>query len=1013
MSLFHSQPDRRTNEGVFFAYRPRLLAWAIQITNGDRSDAEDLVQDFYLRITRISRSVDEMEQPEGYLFRVLRNLHIARVRRNGRDPLNILSIVDYDSVEQGLATADRRELLFARDHLRAICRHACERKSVVRSASVLILRFFHGYYPTEVMKILRAKRSSVDMLLQTARNEARLSLERPEVLRSIVPANKSFIFSSMKGEDTQRLFAELQEAIFSAAEGGCFDTVELERRYAAESDAAGLTTLELSHLVSCRRCLDAVNKILVLPLLAERSPEDGIDRDGSGGSGGAGITSIRRKSDKKEPDKRKLERRARELFEHRPASLEIVVDGRVRTSQRVTAEINELHLKLARKEEPFVVEIFSEQRFCMIFLDVEAPSSADKLEQTETVLLSNGRSLVVTLSFAADGPIIHVLYRDPVMLEVAAEQSDIRNTMKVASGVRTPIAGVEPADPGIFAPHDSITLWASLQLWFSGLPGNLRIFGPLAATVCALLAVTFLFRHYSEHRLLPNDILQVSIQQERALPVNAAAHAVFSYQEDDATGHAQLADAVDMWRQSVPHDIALRLYDSHHVLRGGLVRNLQGVVEYGDKGVQNQNSHSAPGWRDVPSAENFASLLASSSSVPEVVQSDEQYRITVHSPRVRPDLVDAVLVVNRRNLRAVEVDYDIRDQGGLHSVCLREVSYEVRSAGDFDSGVFDVGKDFDTPSHPARITPEQLNDKAPNTASLELQVLADLMQAGAGEQVEVHRNRQTGMVEVHGVVDTPGRKMALLSTLAPLTGNPHLTISLHSADELSQFSPARPGKRKSRTQSVSSFPPIAVDTFQASSSTIPMDAAIRAYLKSGVSDERQLDAAILAFASEACSRSLQTQQHAYRLARLSAEFRADDLAQLDTASRLKWLMLVANYSEALDSDLRSLRSLLKPVLGNAVPSPAAAAQKSLAPLTSPNEFAAASRNLLSQTTRLNQQVQSAFSVTAVSSDSQPNLPPVGDGAFAEIARLLESAELMAADTSTTAQHLKLFATSTR
>jgi RNA polymerase sigma factor (sigma-70 family) len=1013
MSLFHSQPDRRTNEDVFFAYHPRLLAWAIQITNGDRSDAEDLVQDFYLRITRISRPVDEMEQPEGYLFKVMRNLHIARVRRNGRDPLNVLSIVDYDSVEQGLATADRRELLFARDHLKAICRYACERKSMVRSASVLILRFFHGYYPTEVMKILRAKRSSVDMLLQTARNEARLSLERPEALRCIVPTNKPSIFFSMKGEDTQLLFAELQGAIFSAAEGKCFDPAALERRYAAESDASGLTTQELSHLVSCRDCLDAVNKILHLPLLAERSPEDGIDRDGSGGSGDAGITSIRKKPDKKGPDKRKLERRARELFEHRPASLEIVVDGRVRTSQRVTAEINELHLKLARKEEPFVVEIFSEQRFCMIFLDVEAPSSADKLEQTETVLLSDDRSLFVTLSFAADGPIIHVLYRDPVIQEVAAEQSGIRNAVKVASVERILTADAEPADPGIFASHDRITLWASLELWFSGLPGHLRIFGTLAASACALLAVTFLFRQYSGHRLLPNDILQESIRQERALPVNAAAHAVFSYQEDDATGHAQLAGAVDMWRQSVPQNIALRLYDSHHALIGGLVRNLQGSVEYGDKGVQNRKLDSAPGWRDIPSAEGFASLLSSSSAVPEVVESDEQYRITVHSPRARPDLVDAVVVVNRRNLRAVEVDYDIRDQDGLHSVRLREVSYEVRSAGGFDFGVFDVGKDFDTPSHRTRITPEHLNDEGLNTASLELQVLADLMQAGAGEQVEVHRNRQTGMVEVRGVVDTPGRKVALLSTLAPLTGNPHLTISLHSADELPQFSLARPEKRKSRAQSVSSFPPIAVDTFQASSSTIPMDAAIRAHLKSGGSEGRQLDAAIRAFAREACSRSLQTQQHAYRLAQLSAEFRAADLAQLDTASRLKWLMLVANYSEALDSDLRSLHNLLRPVLENAVSSPAATPQKSLAPFTSPDEFAAASRNLLSQTTRLNQQVQSAFSVTAVSSDSQPNLPPVGDGAFAEIARLLESAELMAADTSTTAQHLKLFTTSTR
>src|ERR1700759_5299946 len=132
MSFLHPKSGRRTNEDIYFAYYSRLLEWANQITHNDRAEAEDLVHDFYLRISRITRSIDEIEQLEPYLFKVLRNLYYARVRRAGHDPLNDLSIVDYDSVEQGLAVADRRELLFARDHLRQICRYACERKSTVR-----------------------------------------------------------------------------------------------------------------------------------------------------------------------------------------------------------------------------------------------------------------------------------------------------------------------------------------------------------------------------------------------------------------------------------------------------------------------------------------------------------------------------------------------------------------------------------------------------------------------------------------------------------------------------------------------------------------------------------------------------------------------------------------------------------------------------------------------------------------------------------------------------------------
>jgi len=328
MLISYSKPAPRTNEEVFFDYYPRLLEWATQITHNDRAEAEDLVQDFYLRVTCITRPIDEIEQPESYLFRVLRNLYLARVRRSGRNPLNNLSIVDYDSVEHGLAVADRGELLFVRDHLRKICRYACERKSTVRSASVLILRFFHGYYPTEVMKILQAKRSSVDMLLQAARNEARLFLKRPEAIRCIVPSdNQSFSFSK-KGESTHQLFRELQEAIFNAVEGKCLERAEIERRHGSLNAPSSLSTQELSHLVSCRTCLDRVNKILDLPSLAERSPEDGIDRDntsGPGGMNGSGSAGTRKKLARRGPFIRKLERRAREHFEHRPSNLEIVV----------------------------------------------------------------------------------------------------------------------------------------------------------------------------------------------------------------------------------------------------------------------------------------------------------------------------------------------------------------------------------------------------------------------------------------------------------------------------------------------------------------------------------------------------------------------------------------------------------------------------------------------------------------------------------------------------------------
>jgi hypothetical protein len=287
------------------------------------------------------------------------------------------------------------------------------------------------------MKIFQCTRSSIDKGLHVARHEARLHLERPGAIRCIAPSPAPLVTPFTEKEDTQGLFAELQHMIFGAVEGECFGRTALEQRYAVDSELPSLTAGELSHLVSCRDCLDQVNTILELPLLKDRSPEYGLDRDntsGPGDAGGSAITEMRKRSPKKDVPTRKLERRAREIFEHRPDRLQIAIDGEIRTSQKVAAETNDLHLKLARKEQPSFIEIFSEQGFCLAYLDVEDPALSDQLEQVETVTLSDNRSLILRVTFAAEAPIVHVVYRDPVVLEDASEdeyQAEARNRSAV------------------------------------------------------------------------------------------------------------------------------------------------------------------------------------------------------------------------------------------------------------------------------------------------------------------------------------------------------------------------------------------------------------------------------------------------------------------------------------------------------------------------------------------------------------------------------------------------------
>lgn len=73
-----------------------------------RSDAEDAVQDLYIKLWESSDRLDEVENPKAYVLRMMHNLCIDRVRRAGSSPIkeelreNIPSpeAADEDAVEK-------------------------------------------------------------------------------------------------------------------------------------------------------------------------------------------------------------------------------------------------------------------------------------------------------------------------------------------------------------------------------------------------------------------------------------------------------------------------------------------------------------------------------------------------------------------------------------------------------------------------------------------------------------------------------------------------------------------------------------------------------------------------------------------------------------------------------------------------------------------------------------------------------------------------------------------------
>ena len=180
------------HEDLFIQRYQWLMNWALRLTEQDRQQAEDLVHDVFMHFIVSRPSLDRIQQNiDGYLYTMLKNMHLSEVRRTSRIQdatarISDFSLTDYDSVENGLRVLE--ELSSAqvhaqiRDQLRRLCHYACIRKESSKAGSVLLLRFFHGYYPEEIAQVLRTSRSGVEERLRIARTEARAFLEDPASL---------------------------------------------------------------------------------------------------------------------------------------------------------------------------------------------------------------------------------------------------------------------------------------------------------------------------------------------------------------------------------------------------------------------------------------------------------------------------------------------------------------------------------------------------------------------------------------------------------------------------------------------------------------------------------------------------------------------------------------------------------------------------------------------------------------------------------------------------------------
>ena len=141
-------------EDFFAAYKARLFG-ALSVLTGNRSEAEEIMQDAFLAVLEHWDHVSRIEDPEAYLYRTAMNVFRQRLRRASVSLRKAMRVLPSDDA---LATVE------ARDEATRALAHLTPRER-----QALVLTAYLGYPSEEAGRILGIKASTVRVLTTRAR----------------------------------------------------------------------------------------------------------------------------------------------------------------------------------------------------------------------------------------------------------------------------------------------------------------------------------------------------------------------------------------------------------------------------------------------------------------------------------------------------------------------------------------------------------------------------------------------------------------------------------------------------------------------------------------------------------------------------------------------------------------------------------------------------------------------------------------------------------------------------
>jgi DNA-directed RNA polymerase specialized sigma24 family protein len=945
------------------------MNWALTLTHHDRQQAEDLVHDTFIHFM-ISRPDLAVVESEGYFYVMLRNMHVSqmrralRVRETAYPIADILSISETTSVQAELRNAGQR--LQLQDELCRICQYASIRKNKSKIGSAVILRFFHGYYPKEIAAVTRSSRAGVDKMLQRARTEARLYLQDPDSLSFLhgeqAPADLQIRF----GQGPEDFLSDLRSALYLSRAGSCLATEELTDAY-QQKDSERVTPEMLAHIVCCGRCLDEVNRLLGLPLLASREPEqmsgrDKSDHDKSGrGAGGSGATG-----DFMEKPRRRL----KQVLEHRPKELRVSVNGFILASHAINSELNKLSISAKGEDKIGFVEVFSEDEVRLLFCLVDTPPDGP-VEQRAKADLADDRTLELSLDFSDSWPSLDVTYHDPhfQVSESAANTSaldtghiladDVEGSAQEVEKIASDHKPLSGGPPRFFGRLASI-IRSSLTMGMFARPAA------VTATLAILLVAALIlirFNRVPQPSLSAADLLQRSTAAEDAIagrtdqvlhrtmsleirslvlgpqassPASSDSRPLGSKQGrtpvDPAPPGLIAQQRIEIWQSGEKGITARRLYDGKGQLIAGDWRRSDGVqtlyhhgskprVQVGNADKSGLIANPEDVWQLSPSAKEFVSLVGSTETTQLQEQSNAYVIDYERKAKNGAGLVRATLLLSRDDLHATELTIVVeandnqqlsddaqninRQWREYHFV---ETSYERRPTAAVAPVVFDPEREL-LGATATRGHAESLAGSPTLPAVLSPSIATPELEVEAWRLLN-EAGADTG--EQITVTRTSEGRLKIDGLVDTETRKAELLralapIARQSSVHINILTVGEAVAReqgRSKSRDLKSDE-VTVQRLETSSEEFPAKQELRRHFGSDEEARR--------FAAQMINRSRRAMSHAAALKRLVSQFSLSELHTLAPEARTKWLTLIRTHARAFQQETTGLRQELSPI----------------------------------------------------------------------------------------------------